>query len=247
MLTFDVIVTIATWLSAYVRGALSSRFILGVIGPLTNGSFAVGAWLAVTHLPTLYDVRRTWVSSLASARYNPAGYAYLSAVFLIVPPLLVPLPGYLSGRFRASAMRRAGFFLLWFGIVGLFLLGVETTIFPNPGRTRFSHQLFTTIAFIGITPGFLAFSLLAWRRAWIARMSLLPAALACAVLMLPGIGAGLSHVARFLGTLGWTSLQTAKGDQWFIRSFVFWEWLGVIGLFVGGWLTAWAASRDENP
>jgi hypothetical protein len=246
VLICGLIVTIATWLSAYVRGALSSRFILGVIGPLTNGSFAVGAWLAVTHLPTFYDVRRTWVSSLASARYNPAGYAYLGTVFLIVPLLLVPLPGYLSGRFRASAMRRAGFFLLWFGIVGLFLLGVETTIFPNPGRTRFSHQLFTTIAFIGITPGFLAFSLIAWRRAWIARRSLLPATLACAVLLLPGIGAGLSHVARILGALGWTSLQTAKSDQWFIRSFVFWEWLGVIGLFVGGWLTAWAASRDEE-
>jgi hypothetical protein len=237
---------IAMWLSAYVRGALSRRFILGVIGPLTNGSFAVGAWLAVTHLPTLYDVRRTWVSSLASARYNPAGYAYLGAVFLVVPVLLVPLPGYLSGRFQPSAMRRAGFFVLWLGIVGLFLLGVETTIFPNPGRTRFTHQLFTTIAFIGITPGFLAFSLLAWRRAWIARTSLLPAALASSVLLVPGIGAGLSHVARILGTLGWTALQTAKGDQWFIRSFVFWEWAGVIGLFVGGWLTAWAASRDEG-
>jgi len=263
MLTFDVIVTrdwprsapplsrrtsnaIAAWLSAYVRGALSRRFILGVIGPLTNGSFAVGAWLAVTHLPTLYDVHRTWVSSLASARYNPAGYAYLGTVFLAVPLMLVPLPGYLSGRFPASMMRRAGFFLLWFGIISLFFLGVETTIFPNPGRTRFAHQLFTTLAFIGITPGFLAFSLLALRRAWIARTSLLPAALACAVLLVPGVGAGLSHVARILGALGWTSLQTAKGDQWFIRSFVFWEWAGVIGLFVGGWLTAWAASRDGD-
>lgn len=263
MLTFDVIVTrdssrsvpppsrrssnaIATWASAYVRGTLTRRFILRVIGPLTNGSFAVGALLAVTHLPTLYDVRRTWVSSLASARYNPAGYAYLGVVFLAVPLMLVPLPGYLAGRFRPSALRRAGFFLLWFGIIGLFLLGVETTIFPNPGRTRFTHQLFTTIAFIGITPGFLAFSLLAWRRAWIARTPLLPATLACAALLVPGIGAGLSHVARILGTLGWTFLQTAKGDQWFIRSFVFWEWAGVIGLFVGGWLTAWAASRDEG-
>src|SRR4029434_5419704 len=197
-------------------------------------------------LPTFYAVRRTWVSSLASARYNPAGYAYLGTVFLIVPLLLVPLPGYLSGRFRASAMRRAGFFLLWFGIVGLFLLGVETTIFPNPGRTRFSHQLFTTIAFIGITPGFLAFSLLAWRRAWIARRSLLPATLACAVLLLAGIGAVLSHGSLIVGARGWTSLQTAKSDQWFIRSFVFWELLGVIGLFVGGWLTAWGASRDEE-
>jgi len=237
---------IATWLSAYVSGALSRRFILGVIGPLTNGSFAVGAWLAVTHLPTLYDVRRTWVSSLASARYNPAGYAYLGAVFLAVPLMLVPLPGYLSGRFPASGMRRAGFLLLWFGIIGLFFLGVETTIFTNLGRTRFTHQLFTTLAFIGITPDFFAFSLLAWRRAWTAGTSLLPATLACAVLLVPGAGAGLSHVARILGALGWASLQTAKGDQWFIRSFVFWEWAGVIGLFVGGWLTAWAASREED-
>src|SRR4030095_2792306 len=183
-----------------------------------------------------YDVRRTWVSSLASARYNPAVSASPASVFLAVPLMLVPLPGYLSGRFPASMMRHAGFLLLWFGIIGLFLLGVETTIFPNPGSTRFMHQLFTTLSFIGITPGFLAFSLLAWHRAWIARTSLLPAALACAVLLIPGVGAGLSHVARILGALGWTSLQTAKGDQWFIRSFVFWEWAGVIRLFVGGWL-----------
>jgi len=143
-------------------------------------------------------------------------------------------------------MTRVGSVTLWVGIIGLFLLGVETTIFPNPARTRFSHQLFTTVAFIGITPGFLSFSLLAARRAWVTSASRLPAALACAVLMIPGIGAGLSHVARFLGTLGWTSLQTSKHDMWFFRSFVFWEWAGVIGLFVGGWLTAWAASRAED-
>ncbi|PYM71079.1 MAG: hypothetical protein DME03_20160, partial [Candidatus Rokuibacteriota bacterium] len=201
MLTFDVTVK-ATWGSAYVRGALSRRFILGVIGPMTNFSFAAGALLAIAHLPTVYDVRHTWVSSLASARHNPAGYAYLGIVFIAVPLMLVPLPGYLSGRFRASAMTRVGSLTLWVGITGLFLLGVETTIFPNPGRTRFSHQLFTTVAFIGITPGFLSFSLLAARRAWVTSASRLPAALACAVLMVPGIGAGLSHVARFLGTLG---------------------------------------------
>ena len=235
-----------TSLPAYVSGALSRRFILGVIGPLTNGSFAVGAWLAVTHLPTVYNVRSTWVSSLASARNNPAGYAYLGAVFLAVPLMLVPLPGYLSRRFPPSLMRRVGFLLLWFGIIGLFLLGVETTIYPNTGRTRFTHLLFATLAFIGITSGFLAFSLLAWRRAWILRTSLLPATLVCAMLLAPGTGAGLSHVARILGAFGWTSLQAAKNDQWAIRSFVFWEWAGVIGLFVGSWLTAWAASRDEG-
>lgn len=245
MLTFDVTVK-ATWGSVYVRGALSRRFILGVIGPMTNFGFAAGALLAIAHMPTIYDVRHTWVSSLASARYNPAGYAYLGIVFIAVPLLLVPLPGYLSGRFRASAMTRVGSVTLWVGIIGLFLLGVETTIFPNPARTRFSHQLFTTVAFIGITPGFLSFSLLAARRAWVTSASLLPAALACAVLMIPGIGAGLSHIARFLGTLGWTSLHTSKHDMWFFRSFVFWEWAGVIGLFVGGWLTAWAASRAED-
>lgn len=238
---------IVAWLASYARGTVSRAFILRVTGPATNLSFAVGATLAIAHLPTLYDVRFTWVSSLASARNNPTGYAYLGVVFLAVPLMLVPLPGYLAGRFRAHRrLIGAGWLLLWIGMVGLFLLGVETTIFPNPGRTRFSHKLFTSIAFIGLTPGFLAFSVLSFHRAWTTRTSLVPAGLTCAVLAIPAIGAGLTHLARILAGLGWTSLRVAKHDALFFRTFVFWEWAAVVALFVGGWLTAWAASRGQR-
>ena len=238
---------IAVWASRYVRGTLSRAFILGVIGPLTTGSFAVGAALAVAHLPTVYDVRYTWVSSLASARGNPAGYAYLGTVFLAVPLMLVPIPGYLAARFGThDRVTRAGVLLLWIGVAGLFLLGVETTVFPNPGRTRFAHWLFTTIVFVGLTPGFLIFSVRALHRAWTARASVVPASLACAVLAIPGIGAGLTDLARILGELGWTSLRTSRHEAMFFRTFVFWEWVAVIGLFVGGWLTSWAASRVQR-
>jgi hypothetical protein len=237
---------IVAWLVRYVSGTLSRPFILGIIGPAANLSFAVGATLAIAHLPTVYDVRYTWVSSLASARNNPTGYAYLGVVFLAVPLMLVPLPGYFAGRFRThTRMTRAGWLLLWIGIVGLFLLGVETTVFPNPGRTRFSHKLFTSIAFAGLTPGFLAFGVLSFRRAWTTRASLMPASLACAVLTIPAIGAGLTHLTRILVGLGWTSLRIDKHDAAFFRTFVFWEWAAVIALFVGGWLTAWAASRGR--
>lgn len=237
---------IVAWLVSYARGSVSRSFILGVVGPATNLSFAVGAVVAIAHLPTIYDVRSTWVSSLASARNNPTGYAYLGVVFLAVPLMLVPLPGYLAGRFRTPPRAvRAGWLLLWIGIVGLFLLGVETTIFPNPGRTRFSHKLFTSLAFAGLTPGFLTFSVLSFRRAWTTRANLVPAGLACAVLTIPAVGAGLTHLARILAGLGWTSLRIAKHDAEFFRTFVFWEWAGVVALFVGGWLTAWAASRGR--
>ena len=228
-------------------GTLSRAFILGVIGPLTNGSFAVGALLAILHLPTVYDIHYTWVSSLASARHNPAGYAYLGTVFLAVPLMLVPIPGYLAGRFQTREwLTRAGALLLWIGMAGLFLLGVETTVFPNPGRTRFAHRLFTTVAFVGLTPGLLSFSARALHRAWTTRTSLVPASLACAVLAIPGIGAGLTDLARILGTLGWTSFRSSRHEALFFRTFVFWEWAAVIGLFVGGWLTAWAASRVQR-
>ena len=228
----------------YVRGRVSRAFTLGVIGPLTNGGFAVGAMLAIAYLPTSYDIRRTWVSSLASARSNPTGYFYLGTTLMVVAVLLVPLPGYFSRRLRPlGLLNRAGWLSLSIGIAALFLLGIETTVFPNPGRTRFVHQLFTVITLTGITLGFLSFAILSGFRAWIRNAVLLPAGLACAVLSIPGIGAGLTHVARFAEAQGWSSIPASKYEAAFFLTFVFWEWASVIGLFVGGWLTAWAASR----
>jgi len=152
----------------YVCGRVSRAFALGVIGPLTNGGFAVGTMLAIACLPTAYDVRHTWISSLASARTNPSGYFYLGTTLMVVAVLILPLPGHLSGRFRMHGrMSVAGSLLLSVGIAGLFLLGVETTVFPNPGRTRFVHQLFTAITLIFLTLGFLSFAALSAVRAWI--------------------------------------------------------------------------------
>jgi hypothetical protein len=233
---------IAAGLASYANGTVSRPFILRIVGPASNLSFAVGVALAIAHLPTSSTTRGIpWVSSLASARHNPSGYAYLGVVFLAVPLMLVPVPGYLAARFRAHTfMTRAGWLLLWVGIGGLFLLGVETTVFPNPGLTRFSHKLFTSIALAGLTPGFLVFGILSFRRAWTTRASLVPASLACAVLIIPAIGAGVT-----LATLGRTSLRVAKHGAAFFGTFVFWEWVAVVALFVGGWLTAWAASRGR--
>src|SRR3989475_2525870 len=230
----------------YVCGRVSRAFALGVIGPLTNGGFAVGTLLAIACLPTAYDVRHTWVSSLASARTNPSGYFYLGTTLMVVAVLILPLPGHLSGRFRMHGrMSVAGSLLLSVGIAGLFLLGVETTVFPNPGRTRFVHQLFTAITLIFLTLGFLSFAALPAVRAWIIHANLLPASLACAVLSIPAIRAGLSHRIR-LGAeqFGWSSLRAAKLETPFFLTLVFWEWAAVIALFVGGYLTAWAAPRD---
>src|SRR2546427_12643216 len=128
----------------YVCGRVSRAFALGVIGPLTNGGFAVGTLLAIACLPTAYDVRHTWVSSLASARTNPSGYFYLGTTLMVVAVLLVPLPGYFSRRLRPlGRLNRAGWLSLAIGIAALFLLGIETTVVPSPSRTRVGHHLLT--------------------------------------------------------------------------------------------------------
>lgn len=230
----------------YVCGRVSRAFTLCVIGPLTNGGFAVGTTLAIACVPTSYDVRHAWVSSLASARTNPSGYFYLGTTLMVVALLLVPLPGHLSRQFRPRGRASvAGALLLWVGIVGLFLLSVETTVFPNPGRTRFVHQLFTAITLLFLTLGFLSFAALSAFRAWITHANLLPASLACAVLSIPAIGAGLTHLTRLgADALGWSALRAAKLETPFFLTLVFWEWAAVIALFVGGYLTAWAAPRD---
>ncbi len=232
----------------YVCGRVSRAFTLRVIGPLTNGGFAVGTMLAIACLPSTYDVRHAWVSSLASARTNPSGYFYLGTTLMVVAVLLVPLPGHLSRQFRTRGrVSVAGSLLLWVGIVGLFLLSVETTVFPNPGRTRFVHQLFTAITLIFLTLGFLSFAALSAVRAWITRANLLPASLACAVLSIPATGAGLTHLTRLgVEALGGSALRAGKLETPFFLTLVFWEWAAVIALFVGGYLTAWAAPRDGS-
>src|SRR2546425_9901933 len=105
----------------YVCGRVSRAFTLRVIGPLTNGGFAVGTRLAIACVPTSYDVRHAWVSSLASARTNPSGYFYLGTTLMVVALLLVPLPGHLSRQFRPRGRASvAGALLLWSGLSACF-------------------------------------------------------------------------------------------------------------------------------
>jgi hypothetical protein len=230
---------------SYVSGAVSRSFTLGLLGPLAIVCFTVGATLAIAHFPTSYDIRYRWISSLASARSNPSGYAYLGAAFMAIAVLLLPLPGYLLGRFEdLGRVSRAAWLLLWTGVVGMSLLGVETTVFPNPGRTRHAHHLFTALTLIGLTLGFLSFGALSLSRAWITRGSRVPACLACAVLSTPATGAGLLYLTQGLGAeaFGEASLRAVRHELPFFLRFTFWEWAAVIALFVGGYLAVWAAS-----
>ena len=218
----------------YVCGRVSRAFTLRVIGPLTNGGFAVGTMLAIACLPTSYDVRHAWVSSLASARTNPSGYFYLGTTLMVVAVLLVPLPGHLSRQFRTRGrVSVAGSLLLWVGIVGLFLLSVETTVFPNPGRTRFVHQLFTAITLIFLTLVVAAPALSLTAAAWVPNLQGL-VLFACGGLLV-GYALGSVRLRHY-----------AAHTLWFLRATAVSGVAAVIARFVGGYLTAWAAPRDGS-
>lgn len=234
----------------YLAGRVSRPFVLGLVGPLSILCFAVGAALAVAHFPTSYDIRHRWISTLASARSNPNGHAYLGIGLVALAAVLAPLPGYLRARLRELGWRAtAAALLLWVGIVGLALLGVEIAVFPNPGRTRTSHHVFTTMTFIGLTGGFLAFAVASTRRRGSGRVDRCLAALACAVLAMPGTIATViyvtrsAHATRTAEALTWAAAMPGR-ELPFLLKLAFWEWTAVAGLFVGGYLCAWAASRD---
>lgn len=234
----------------YLCGRIAPAMAVGVLLPLVVLCFVVSAGLALAFFPTVYDLRYRWVSSLASARHNPLGYFYFGAGLAAVSVLLIPIPGYLSGwsSWTSRAVRRTGLFALWTGVVGLFLLAVETTVFPNYGRGRDIHRILSMIALSGLTLGFLCFGGLSIFRAAATRSNLWPASLACSVLSAPPLGVGLTHILMEFGSdgLGWATSRAAKHAAPFFRTLAFWEWAAVVCLLAGGYLTVLAASLQHT-
>jgi hypothetical protein len=237
--------TLIESLRTYGSGRLSTPVMLRLMCPLIVGSFVLAVALAAWSYPRPFDIRLQWISSLASAKQNPAGFFYMGSGLTAVALLLIPVPGYLGrGEHASPAARRAGATLLWIGIAALLLLGVETTAFPNYGRGRSIHRMLSVVTLTTLTLGFASLtisrSLAAprrWLRAW----------LACGVLLAPAVGVGVSGVLLHLGpdAPGWAIARQDKRAAPFYRTLAFWEWAAVIGLFAGGSLCVWAVSPDR--
>lgn len=228
-------------------GRLSPPLVLGLLCPLTILCFLVGVTLAVMSYPTPFDVRLQWISSLASARRNPTGYFYMGGGLTAVAVLLIPLRTYLSGGIHVSpVVRSVGATLLLIGIAALLLLGVETTVFPNYGRSRSIHRLLTVVTLTSLTLGFVTLTI-SRVRTMPARWG--PAWLACGVLLGPGLGTALTGFLLHLGpeTHGWAISQEARHAAPFFHTLSFWEWAAVSGLFAGGYLAAWAVTPRRAP
>ncbi len=226
---------------------LSPSLVLRLICPLTLLSFVVAVALAVTAYPTPVDLRYQWISSLASAKRNPTGYVYMGTGLATVALLLIPLRSYLAGGLHASPRARfAGATLLFVGITALLLLGVETTAFPNYGRNRPIHRLLSLIAMSTLTLGFVTLTI-SRVRAMSGRWG--PAWLTCGVLLAPPLGAALTGLLLNLGpdAPGWAISRPDKHAARFFHTLSFWEWASVTGLFVGGYLSAWAVTPRRAP
>jgi hypothetical protein len=244
------------YLATRSRGGIDARnrsgwpspsFVLGLLCPLTILCFVVGVALAVTSYPAPFDVRLQWISSLASAKRNPTGYFYMGGGLTAVAVLLLPLRTYLSGGVHASPVARSvGSTLLLIGIAALLLLGVETTAFPNYGRSRSIHRLLTVLTLTSLTLGFITLTISRvrtmpgrWGPAW----------LACGALLAPGLGTALTGLLLHLGHdhPGWAISRPARHAAPFFHTLSFWEWAAVTGLFAGGYLAAWAVTPRRAP
>ncbi len=193
--------------------------------------FLLAVGLGIALFPGRYEFPVRWVSALASPRLNPGGHVVFGAGLSLMALLLAPMPGFLAARLRgpgtAAALR-----LLWVGIAGLFLLGLEAACSLQLAA-GLAHRVFTAMIFLGLTPGLLYFAARALRpgSGW-------PAGLGCAVLTGPVLGAGATRLLLDLGP--------PAGDRHAVPlalTLAFWEWAAVAGLVAGGYLTTWAASR----
>jgi hypothetical protein len=228
----------------YLCGRIAPALVVRVMMPLAVLCFVVSVALALAFFPTLYDLRHRWLSSLASPRHNRLGYFYLGAGLAAVSVLLIPIPGYLSRRMASyGRVRRVGLLFLAAGVVGLFLLSVES-ILQAYGRVRGLHRILSIVTISGLTVGFLCFAALSIARACATHSKRWPALLACFVLAAPGIGTGLTHLFLEFGSggVGWATSRAAKQAAPFFRTLPFWEWTAVLSLFAGGYLCVWAAS-----
>lgn len=232
-----------------LRALASSATAAHVLCLLIVISFFGSVAIAASEFPTGFDMRYRWVSSLASARDNPAGHHYFGAGLILVGLLSIPVVQYLFRMLaRHRPLCRLGVALLYIGAASLVTLGIEAAFFPNPGKVRFIHEVATGAGFGGYAFGLACYTTIAIRHAPGSRYAQAYGGLTAALIGLPMIATGISELV-WLATHSpelFGSDFPEKKLPWLVFSKALWEWMLIINLVFVLWMTVWHVSRNSR-
>jgi len=226
--------------------------VLGVLLPLACLGFGAGAGLAMLRQTRVHHHAWFIISRLASSKHNPHGFGYLTAGLLALAFCLIPMPSWLSKRSWGSPkLCRAGRLILWLGIIGTAMIGVERAWFPTHRMwMEKAHLLFATLGFGGIWFGLALLDDAGdprstwqcwwwpWRTSFVRLLSLLPLVVLTVMELLPvRLPSGLR--ARVFAA--WP-----RGVR-FMGTSTFWQWYLVLALFASLIATVCRASWKVEP
>ncbi len=209
--------------------------IFWVLLPLYTLSAIVTPLLAAERFPQAFDIRYRVITNLASWRDNPDGHRIFGVGIGLMMLFLIPFPGYLYRNLGGSAfLRRAGRIELWIGIVGGFILALESAAVAGMrnlwGTFGKAHELYAILAFAGLGLGGLSFGLctiqtarracVGWKTARVLMPSLFLSLMVVTTLLL--------HILFLRSRVpGWTK---ETGERYFMLNFAFWEWMSAASL-----------------
>lgn len=228
----------------YLSGRLPAWWLGWAVFPLSIFALGGGLWLALREFPGRTDLKQCVMCQIASSSRNPEGYRYLAFTLQFEALLLMPLPGWFYRSFAAHRRRRlGGLALLWLGLIGLLLVGLERAFIPWMG-SRYSpaHYLSAISGFTGLWLGMAVMLTTASPRKlgerqgpW--RPSILQMAFA-APMVIVGLSWFLIEVSPPFHA--WVRAAWPKDLAW-LRSFAFWQWVMVASLYLGMCVGIWKA------
>ena len=249
----------ATWLHPIQRcfaGHVSKSALLIWLLPLSLASFCVTAGIGILLFPGAYDWRTCVISRVISPRYNPEGYWVPSIGFAVGALLCLPFAGYVGQRLRLITPRLArwarwsltlGFLLVWSVV-----LSQHIDLGP---RFRRLHEALAHISTAFTAFGVVCCSLCALRDRLLIfggrrRLRRSLAVSWASITLLPTLCGVLTGVLLLGRKADHAWAVDASG---FLRStmlwqLAFWEWVGMVLLFVFLFLTAlWLPNQVEAP
>jgi drug/metabolite transporter (DMT)-like permease len=206
-----------------------------------------GAVLAAQAYPAAFDWRYRVVSALASHKHNPDGAIWFSLGLAVSLALLWPVTTRLHTIILPTGQRGPPFpvLALRVGLVLGVAVGLERAIFQHfSDLVRKGHEIIALLSFLSLYTGVIAAYARQLRRnsAWF-----WPAIL----VLVPVIGVGVSELLLYLDQrdVGWADHDWRETGLPVWLSFAFWQWLGVVALWLSVGGLAWmpAAVRSSAP
>lgn len=221
----------------YICGHLSPRVMFWVLLPLYSLAAILTPLVAAQKFPQPFDIRYRVITNLASWRDNPDGHHLFGVGIGFMMFFLIPFPGYLCRNLGGSAfLRRAGRIELWIGIVGGFILAIESGAVAGLrnlwGAFRKAHELYAVLAFAGLGLGGLSFGLSAIQtvlragRGWKSARVIVPSL--CLSLMV--IATVLLLILFVRSRIPGSSKEAS--EMYFLLNFPFWEWMSAASMLL---------------